>query len=92
VTGEAGQESDRRFDLVGVSCETGDQFGTDPAGAQDGGQVGGGHRAVGRQGGRHLLVGLHQEPVAQPLGRGPGQQRGQGSFEGFLPPPVGLGR
>ncbi|WP_236245664.1 hypothetical protein [Streptomyces sp. CC210A] len=73
MAGQAGQKSDRRFDLVGVSCKTGDQSGPDPAGAQDGRQVGGGYRAFGRQGGQHLLVGLDQQPVPQPLGGGPGQ-------------------
>ncbi|KMS85589.1 hypothetical protein ACZ91_41185 [Streptomyces regensis] len=58
---------------------------------QDGGHVGGGHGAVGRQGGQRLLVGVDQELAAQPLGRGPGQQRRQRGLEGFLPPSVGLG-
>ncbi|MER7108794.1 hypothetical protein [Streptomyces sp. NPDC000229] len=49
---------------------------------QDGGHVGDGHSAVDRQGGQRLLVGVHQELAAQPLGRGPGQQRGQRGLEG----------
>jgi hypothetical protein len=47
--------------------------------------------AIGRQGGQRLVVGVYQELAAQPLGRSPGQQRGQRGLESFLPPPVGLG-